>query len=40
MADTVRDLAVVIRLRFPVVQIETREEIRMMKLLERVSNQP
>jgi cell fate regulator YaaT (PSP1 superfamily) len=40
MGDTVRDLAVVIRLRFPVVQIETREEIRMMKLLERVSNQP
>jgi cell fate regulator YaaT (PSP1 superfamily) len=40
MADIVRDLAVVIRLRFPVVQIETREEIRMMKLLERVSNQP
>jgi ATP-dependent 26S proteasome regulatory subunit len=38
MADTLRDLAVVIRSRFPVVQIETREETRMMKLLERAAN--
>ena len=38
MADTVHDLAVVIRSRFPLVQIETREETRMMKLLERGAN--
>jgi hypothetical protein len=38
MADTAHDLAVVIRSRFPLVQIETREETRMMKLLERVAN--
>jgi hypothetical protein len=38
VADTLRDLAVVIRSRFPVVQIETREETRMMRLLERTAN--
>lgn len=38
MADTQRDLAVILRSRFPLVQVETREETRMMKLLERVSN--
>lgn len=38
MADTQRDLALIIRSRFPLVQVETREETRMMKLLERVSN--
>jgi len=38
VADTLRDLAVVIRSRFPVVQIETREETRMMRLLERAAN--
>ena len=38
MADTLHDLALVIRSRFPVVQVETREETRIMKLLERVTN--
>ena len=38
MADTLRDLALIIRSRFPVVQVETREEMRIMKLLERVTN--
>ena len=38
MADTLHDLALIIRSRFPVVQVETREETRMMKLLERVAN--
>src|SRR5215212_1201364 len=38
MADTLHDLAVVIRSRFPVVQVETREETRLMRLLERVAN--
>ncbi len=38
MANTQRDLAVILRSRFPVVQVETREETRMMKLLERVAN--
>jgi SpoVK/Ycf46/Vps4 family AAA+-type ATPase len=38
VADTLHDLAVVIRSRFPLVQIETREETRMMKLLERAAN--
>ena len=38
MADTLHDLALIIRSRCPLVQIETREETRMMKLLERVAN--
>ena len=38
MADTLHDLALIIRSRFPVVQVETREETRLMKLLERVTN--
>ena len=38
MADTLHDLALIIRSRFPVVQVETREETRVMKLLERVAN--
>lgn len=38
MADTLQDLALIIRSRFPIVQIETREETRIMKLLERVTN--
>ncbi len=38
MADTLHDLALIIRSRFPVVQVETREETRIMKLLERVAN--
>ncbi len=38
MADTLHDLALIIRSRFPVVQVETREETRIMKLLERVTN--
>ena len=36
MADTPHDLALIIRSRFPVVQVETSEETRIMKLLERV----
>jgi len=38
MADTLHDLAVIIRSRFPIVRVETREEDRMVKLLERVAN--
>lgn len=38
MADTQRDLALIIRSRFPLVQVETHEETRMMRLLERVTN--
>lgn len=38
MADTLHDLALIIRSRFPVVQVETREETRIMKLLERVAS--
>ena len=38
MADTLHDLALIIRSRFPIVQVETREETRIMKLLERVTN--
>ncbi|MCX7137703.1 MAG: ATPase, partial [Proteobacteria bacterium] len=38
MADTVQDLALIIRSRFPLVQVETREETRILKLLERVTN--
>ena len=38
MADTLHDLALIIRSRFPLVQVETREETRMMQLLERVAN--
>lgn len=38
MADTLQDLALIIRSRFPIVQVETREETRIMKLLERVTN--
>ena len=38
MADTLHDLALIIRSRFPVVQVETNEETRVMKLLERVAN--
>ena len=38
MADTLQDLALIIRSRFPIVQVETSEEVRIMKLLERVTN--
>ena len=38
MADTLNDLALIIRSRFPLVQVETREETRIMKLLERVAS--
>ena len=38
MADNVRDLALIMKSRFPLVQVETREETRIMKLLERVAN--
>src|SRR5688572_1149778 len=36
--DTQADLTLVIKSRFPLVQIETNEEARMMQLLERVAN--
>ena len=38
MADNLKDLAVVIQSRFPLIQVETSEETRMLRLLERVSN--
>lgn len=38
MADNLKDLAVVVKSRIPLIQIETREETRMMRLLERASN--
>ena len=38
MADNLNDLALIIKSHFPLVQVETSEEVRMMRLLERVSN--
>ncbi len=38
MADNVHDLSLIIASRFPLVQVETSEEVRMMQLLERVAN--
>lgn len=38
MADNLRDLALIIKSRFPLVLMETCEEVRMMQLLERVAN--
>ena len=38
MADNLHDLALIIKSRFPLVQVETSEEVRMMQLLERVAN--
>ena len=34
MADNLRDLALIINSRFPLVVVETTEEVRMMQLLE------
>jgi SpoVK/Ycf46/Vps4 family AAA+-type ATPase len=38
MADNLNDLALIIKSHFPLVQVETSEEVRMMRLLERISN--
>ena len=38
MADNLHDLALIIKSRFPLVVVETSEEVRMMKLLERAAN--
>ncbi len=38
MSDNLRDLALIIKSRFPLVQVETSEEVRMMQLLERAAN--
>lgn len=38
MADTLHDFTLIIKSRFPLVEVDTGEEVRMMKLLERVSN--
>ena len=38
MADNQHDLALIFKSRFPLVQVETNEEVRMMQLLERVAN--
>ena len=38
MADNLNDLALIVKSRFPLIQVETSEEVRMMRLLERVSN--
>ena len=38
MPDTLKDFALVINSRFPLVEVETSEEVRMMKLLERAAN--
>ena len=38
MSDNLRDLEVIIKSRFPLVVVETGEEVRMMSLLERLAN--
>ena len=38
MSDNLRDLTLIIKSRFPLVQVETSEEVRMMQLLERIAN--
>jgi SpoVK/Ycf46/Vps4 family AAA+-type ATPase len=38
MADNLKDFSVIIKSRFPLVEVETGEEVRMMKLLERSAN--
>lgn len=38
MSDTLHDFTLIIKSRFPLVEVDTGEEVRMMKLLERVSN--
>ena len=38
MSDNLNDLALIVKSRFPLVQVETSEEVRMMQLLERVAN--
>ncbi len=38
MADNLNDLSLIIKSHFPLVQVETSEEVRMMRLLERISN--
>jgi SpoVK/Ycf46/Vps4 family AAA+-type ATPase len=38
VADNLNDLALIVKSRFPLIQVETSEEVRMMRLLERVAN--
>src|SRR3989304_9233003 len=38
VSDNLTDLALIIKSRFPLVQVETSEEVRRMRLLERVAN--
>jgi len=38
MSDNLRDLTLIVNSRFPLVQVETSEEVRMMELLERAAN--
>ena len=38
VADNLHDLALIIKSRFPLVLVETCEEVRMMQLLERAAN--
>src|ERR1700716_902976 len=38
VAENFNDLAVIVKSRFPLIQVETSEEGRMMRLLERVTN--
>ena len=38
MADNLNDFALIVKSHFPLVQVETSEEVRMMRVLERVSN--
>ena len=38
MADNLNDLALIVKSRFPLVSVETSEEVRMMRLLERAAN--
>jgi SpoVK/Ycf46/Vps4 family AAA+-type ATPase len=38
MSDNLRDFVVILKSRFPLVEVETGEEVRLMKLLEQVAN--
>jgi SpoVK/Ycf46/Vps4 family AAA+-type ATPase len=38
VADNLNDLALIVKSRFPLIQVETSEEVRMMHLLERAAN--
>ncbi len=38
MSDNLKDFTLIINSRFPVVEVETGEEVRMMKMLERAAS--